>query len=60
MARGTNSAGALWCSEMKTDNGGKTMRHVKKVTVAKADAWTDVQTWFDEQWSAISAFFKGN
>lgn len=35
------------------------MKHVKRITVAKADVLSDIQTWFDDLWSQISSFFKG-
>ncbi len=35
------------------------MKHLKKITVAKADIWSDISDWFEGVWNDISAFFKG-
>jgi hypothetical protein len=35
------------------------MKHMKKVTVAKADVWSDISTFFENLWKDISDFFKG-
>jgi hypothetical protein len=36
------------------------MKHIKTVTVAKADTWSDIGDWFEGVWKDISDFFKGN
>lgn len=36
------------------------MKHLNKVTVAKADDWNDIEDWFEGVWDQISDFFKGN
>lgn len=36
------------------------MKHVKSLTVAKADVWSDMGDWFTNLWTQISDFFKGN
>lgn len=35
------------------------MKHIKKVTVVKADVWSDISTFFENLWKDISDFFKG-
>ncbi len=35
------------------------MKHVKNVTVAKADIGADIASWFESLWEQISSFFKG-
>jgi hypothetical protein len=41
-------------------NKEKKMKHLRTVTVAKADAWTDISTWFQNLGTQISSFFKGH
>lgn len=36
------------------------MKHIKSVSVAKADVWGDIGNWFEDAWTKISDFFKGN
>ena len=36
------------------------MKHVKTITMAKADAWDDISNWFENLWSQIRGLFKGN
>jgi hypothetical protein len=35
-----------------------TMKHVKSVTVAKADFWSDIGNSFEDAWDRIGDFFK--
>jgi hypothetical protein len=35
------------------------MKHIKSVSVAKADVFSDIGDWFENIWSDISDFFKG-
>lgn len=35
------------------------MKHIAKVTAAKADVWEDITGWFEDTWKKISDFFKG-
>lgn len=36
------------------------MKHVKAITMKKADAWSDISDWFENLWKEIVGFFKGN
>jgi hypothetical protein len=36
------------------------MKHIKTVSVAKADVWSDIGNWFEDTWKKITDFFKGN
>lgn len=42
------------------NKGEAKMKHIKTVSVAKADVWSDVGNWFEDAWTKISDFFKGN
>ena len=33
------------------------MKHVKRITVAKADTWDDIANFFEDIWSQILSFF---
>jgi hypothetical protein len=35
------------------------MKHIKMMTVAKANALEDIGQWFEDAWKKISEFFKG-
>lgn len=35
------------------------MKHVRRITAKKADVWSDISTWFEDLWSQIASFFKG-
>jgi len=34
------------------------MKHIKKVTVARANVWDDIVDWFEDAWDNVSGFFK--
>jgi len=36
------------------------MKHIKSVTVAKADTWSDISDWFENLWNQIVSAFKGD
>jgi len=34
------------------------MKHIRKVTVARADVLDDVADWFEDAWKTVSGFVK--
>lgn len=36
------------------------MKHLKRVTAAKADIFTDIADFFGNLWKKITGFFKGD
>ena len=36
------------------------MKHLKTVSVAKADTWSDISNWFEDLWKQIVSLFKGS
>jgi hypothetical protein len=34
------------------------MKHITRVTVAKADSWNDIGNWFNQQWDGLGDFWR--
>lgn len=34
------------------------MKHIKRVTVARANVWDDIVGWCEDAWDNVSGFFK--
>ena len=38
--------------------GDQDMKHIRKVTVARANLLDDIVDWFENAWDEVSGFFK--